>query len=100
MDVKLTKESRHVLKAIYGIYCDRRKSGLPKSSAARFEGPMLGGPKIDGFDDAEQELSSVGFIKCKITGCFDLTDEAIIFMESFTKDSILKWIEFGTNFIP
>ena len=100
MDVKLTKESRRVLKSIYDIYCDRRKGGSPKSAAVRFDDPMFGGPKIEGFDDAKPELTNAGFIKCSITGDFDLTDDAIIFMENFTKDTILKWIDFGTNFIP
>lgn len=100
MDVKLTKESRRVLKSIYDIYCDRRKNGSSKSSAVRFESPMFGGPKIVGLDDAKQELSKAGFLDTFITGGFELTDDAIIFMENFTRDSILKWLEFGTNFIP
>lgn len=100
LDVKLTRESRRVLKSVYDIYCDRRKNGASKSSAVRFDDPTFGGPQIDGFDDARQELSNAGFIKCFITGDFDLTDDAIIFMENFTKDSILKWLEFGSNFIP
>ena len=61
---------------------------------------MFGGLKFDGFEDAKQELSNAGFIKCYITGDFDLTNDAIIFMENFTKDSVLKWLEFGSNFIP
>jgi hypothetical protein len=61
---------------------------------------MFGYPKFDGFEDAKQELSNAGLIKCYITGDFDLKDDAIIFMENFTKDSILKWLEFGTNLIP
>lgn len=100
MDVKLTKESRRVLKAIYDVYLDRRKSGSSRSVAVRFDDPMFGCPKFDGFEDAKQELSNAGLIKCYITGDFDLTDDAIIFMENFTKDSILKWLEFGTNLIP
>lgn len=100
MSAKLTKDSRRVLKSIYDIYCDRRKSGAPKSSAVRFDDPDFGGPQIDGFDDAKPELSNAGFIRCFITGDFDLTDDAIIFMENFTKDSILKWLEFGSSFIP
>ena len=100
MDVKLTKESRRVLKAIYDVYLDRRKSGSSRSVAVRFDDPMFGGLKFDGFEDAKQELSNAGFIKCYITGDFDLTNDAIIFMENFTKDSVLKWLEFGTNLIP
>lgn len=100
MDVKLTKESRRVLKAIYDVYLDRRKSGSSRSVAVRFDDPMFGYPKFDGFEDAKQELSNAGLIKCYITGDFDLKDDAIIFMENFTKDSILKWLEFGTNLIP
>lgn len=100
MEAKLTKESRRVLKTIYDVYCGRRKDGLSKSSAIRFEDPAFGGVQIDGLEDARHELSTAGFIRCFITGDFDLTDDAIIFMENFTKDSILKWLEFGTNFIP
>lgn len=100
MDVRLTRDSRRVLKSIYDIYRDRRKSGSSKSAAVYFEDPMFGGPKIDGYDDAKQELSKANFLKCFVTGGFELTDDAIIFMENFTKDSVLKWLEFGTNLIP
>ena len=56
--------------------------------------------RFDGFDDAKAELKNAGFIKLFIYGDFDLTDKTIIFMENFTKDSILKWLEFGSQFIP
>ena len=100
MAVKLTRESRRVLKSIYDVYLDRRKNGSARAAAVRFDDPMFGGLKFDGFEDAKQELSNAGFIKCYITGDFDLTNDAIIFMENFTKDSVLKWLEFGSNFIP
>ena len=101
MSVELTRESRRVLKSIYDLYCDRRKSGQAKSAATYFASTGFGkGPDIEGLPDAERELSDVGFIKCDITGGFELRDKAIIFMENFTKDTILKWLEFGSSFIP
>lgn len=100
MDIHLTKESRKVLKAIYDIYRDRRKSGMSKSASTYFDSQADGGPEICGIDDAKQELSRVGFICYDVLGGFELKDEAIIFMENFSKDSILKWLEFGANFIP
>lgn len=96
MNVDLTKESRRVLKSIYDIYRERRENGQPKSSAARFEE----GANIDGLSDAKRELSKAGFIQVDIAGGFDLDDKAIIFMENFKKDTILKWLEAGANFIP
>lgn len=96
MNVDLTKESRRVLKSIYDIYRERRENGQPKSSAARFEE----GTNIDGLSDAKRELSKAGLIQVDIAGGFDLDDKAIIFMENFKKDTILKWLEVGANFIP
>lgn len=96
MEIELTKESRRVLKSIYDVYCDRRKSGKSNSSAIRFDDSA----SIDGLSDAKQELCKAGFITMDIIGDFKLEDKAIIFMENFPKDTILKWLEFGTNFIP
>lgn len=95
MNINLTKESRRVLKSVYDIYRERRESGQPKSSAARFEE----GTNIDGLSDAKRELSKAGLIQVDIAGGFDLDDKAIIFMENFKKDAILKWLEVGANFI-
>lgn len=97
MSAELTKESRHVLKRIYDIYCERRKAGSSKSSAIYFDSPET---EIDGFSDSKRELSQTGFIKSDIVGGCELQDKAIIFMENFTKDSILKWLEVGSMFIP
>ena len=96
MDVELTKESRKVLKSIYDIYCERRKRGEPKSSAVQFGEDV----EIDDLSDAGQELCEAGFIEMNIMGGFELQDKAIIFMENFTKEKILKWVEFGANLIP
>ncbi len=95
-DIRLTKESRHVLKTIYDIYKKRRKSGASKSAAIRFDSSV----NISGIEDTKDELQKAGLIECDIIGNFEIKDDAIIFMENFTKDSILKWLEFGTNFIP
>jgi hypothetical protein len=96
MKVELTKDSRKVMKAIYDRYCERRKNGESKSASVRFKNEV----DIDGLADAKSELSKAGLITCFITGDFDLTDKAIIYMENFTKDTIIRWIEFGANFIP
>lgn len=101
MASELTKESRKALKNVYELYCERRKDGKPKNSARYFDAPGWGGgPVIDGMEDASSELNDSGFIKMDVTGGFELTDKAIIFMENFTKDTFLKWLEFGTQFIP
>lgn len=96
MDVELTKESRKALKEIYELYCYRRKEGMSKSAAVKFGDDI----EIDGISDAKTELSNAGLITYFISGDFDLTDKAIIYMETFTKDAIRKWLEFGSNFIP
>lgn len=101
MSAELTKESREALKNAYDLYCERRESGIAKSAAVYFDDPEWGGgPRIDGMPDSKSELSNAKFIKTDIVGGFTLTDKAIIFMENFTKDSVLKWLSFGTNFIP
>lgn len=101
MQIELTKDSRKTLKRIYERYCELREAGQSKSSARYFADPMWGGgPKIDGIDDARDELRNAGLIKTDISGGFELTDKALIFMENFTKDTILNWIDVGTKFIP
>lgn len=101
MSDALTKESRKSLKIAYDLYCERRKAGQSKSAARFFDDPKWGGgPQIDGMDDSKEELRNAGFIKPDILGGFQLTDKAIIFMENFTKDTIVKWLEFGAQFIP
>lgn len=96
----LTKESRLVLRDIYKAYLDRRDSGLSKSAAIYFDGPWAGGQTFPGLCDAEEELHDAGYIKPDITGGFELTNKAIIFMENFTKDKLMRWVEFGTQFLP
>ena len=98
MDIMLTKESRKVLKAIYDLYSDRRRPGQSKLAAAHFD--ESDAADVPGFADAAPELKKANLIKRFITGGFEITDQAIIFMENFTKDTVLKWLEFGTKFIP
>ena len=101
MSAELTRDSRKALKHVYDLYTERRKAGQPKATAKSFDAPGWGGgPKIDGMDNAEDELRDAGFIKTDILGGFELTDKAIIFMENFNKETALKWIEFGAQFIP
>ena len=98
MNVELTKDSRKVLKTIYDTYVERRKKGESKKAAIYFsESSKL---CIEGIEDAQRELSNAGLIKCDIVDGFELQDVAIIFMENFTKDTILKWLDFGSKFIP
>ncbi len=98
MEIKLTKESRKVLKSIYDIYCKRRKTGQSKSASVYFDADSS--DRIEGFNDAISELSNAKLLKIFITGDFEITDQAIIFMENFTKETISKWLELGSNFIP
>lgn len=100
IDVKLTKEARHALKSIYEIYRARRKDGQSRATAAEFSSQEYGGPEIVGFDDVRSELVKAKLINMDIVGNYTLTDDAILFMENFNKDTILKWIDFGANFIP
>lgn len=98
MDVELTKESRKVLKEIYDVYLERRKLGQSKKSAIYFPGSVK--LNIEGIEDAKKELSNAKMIVCDIVDGFELKDKAIIFMENFTKDSVLKWLDFGSKFVP
>ena len=101
MSAELTRDSRKALKNAYDLYCERRNDGQSKSVATYFADPKWGGgPTIVGMEDAKSELSNAGFIKCDIVGGCTLLDKTIIFMENFTKDSILKWLELGSKFIP
>lgn len=51
-------------------------------------------------DDACTELRNAGYIKTDILGGITLTDSALIFMENFKKDTLMKWLEFSAQFIP
>lgn len=94
----LTKEARKTLKAIYDEYRKRRDDGMSKAQAVRFSATET--TAFPGFSDVEGELSKAQYIRPNIFGDFDLTDRAIVFMENFTKDSIVQWLELGAKFIP
>lgn len=101
MATELTKDSRKALKNAYDMYCERRNEGQSKEAARQFDAPGWGGgPIIEGMDDACTELRNAGYIKTDILGGITLTDSALIFMENFKKDTLMKWLEFGAQFIP
>ena len=101
MSIELTNGSRKALKNAYDLYCKRIKEGKSKTSAVYFDAPGWGGgPKIEGMDDAQNELKAAGFIKTDILGGFELTDKAIILMENRKKDALMGVADFISKFIP
>lgn len=95
MDAKLTKEARKVLKSLYDVYHDRRKDGQPKENAIRFDSQF----DIQNLESVKSELEEAKYLESDIIGNFELTDSAIVFMENFKKDTLLKWLEFGSGFL-
>lgn len=94
MNTELTKSAKKSLAIIYKDYCQRLKEGQAKNQAIQFK------EKPDGVSDDLKELKHAGFVNVDILGNFELTDHAVIFMETKTVETIKEWLSFGAQFIP
>lgn len=88
----MTKETEKAFKILYCEYKRRRKYGLSKRAATRFEVGTI--EKLEAFskwqaDDisyAMHELKAGGYIKIYIYGDIELTESGLEFMEDKPKD--------------
>lgn len=86
--------------------CSRRKSDIPKSSAAEFSSPenlvneFMQGTSPDYIRDCIQELRKIKFVRCTVIGTFRLEDPAIIYMENRFKNGLKEVTDFISKFIP
>ena len=101
MDVELTKSAKKSIAKIYKEYLRRVKSGESKAQAAFFDnGNEEQAELISYISDDSRELRSAGLIKETITGCIELQNSAIVYMENLTQDTINEWLSFVANFLP
>lgn len=102
----LTKDADKLICCIYKEYLEKRRSGISKINAKKFDAYFYLNIKVlskwDSSDisDTLRELKNVGFIKLFITGDFELTDTAIIYMENRFKNGLSELTDFISKFIP
>lgn len=98
--MQLTRDTDKMFCLIYEEYLNRRKSGIPKSAAIRFEHPValqsefLQGIHEDDIYCAIRELDQKNFVKKYINASFELSDDGIIYMENRFKSGLKEVLEY------
>lgn len=104
--MQLTRDTDKFLCEIYAEFLSRRKSDIPKSSAAEFSSPenlvneFMQGTSPDYIRDCIKELRKIKFVRCTVIGTFRLEDPAIIYMENRFKNGLKEVTDFISKFIP
>lgn len=108
--MELTKDSKKLVKLLYKQYHKQRKSGQSKSKAAflgsshNIHQTLCPKWRFQDVDDACRELSRTGFLKCvwadNIAYQVQISNSAIVYMESRSKNCISVLIDFIAKFIP
>lgn len=97
---ELTKDADKVICCIYKEYLEKRKSGISKSEAKKFDGNFYREVKAlskwDSVDvsDTLQELHNKEYIKKNILGNFSLLDSAVVYMENRFKNGLNEVMDF------
>ncbi len=107
--MELTKDSQKLLAILYKHYLEKRKNGFSKSDANKFGNShdiheqLCSEWFFQDVDDTCRELSRVGLLNCfyadNIAYYVQLTDTAIIYMETRFKNGIIGVAEFIANII-
>jgi len=106
MDIKLTKDAKHMLYTLYQEYKCRIKNGLPKQRAREFlsleniQSDLFQTWTIDDILDTIMELQRVGLGKHYIRQGIILNDTAIVYMENRVKSGALEAVDVVSKFIP
>lgn len=101
MNVELTKGAKKAIATVYKRYLDRIAYGENKKQAAFFDNEKSDHAElINSVQNDIQELKKVGFVKIGITGCVELQDAAIVYMENLAPETIKEWLSLIANFIP
>lgn len=101
---KCSKEAKTMLFFVYKIYQQRRKNGLPKRRAVDFSsGFYKSDAELSTWHYADiisslSELSKIGYIKGYTRDSFLLLDKAIVDMEHYFSDGVLKLSDFLAKF--
>lgn len=94
MDIELTKGAKRSLALLYTEYKQRISEGMNKRQAVSFD------PCPEEIAEDKQELKLAGFIKAYILGDIELTDKAIVYMESKPIETIKEWLSLAAPFVP
>lgn len=100
MDIELTKSAKHSISIIYKAYMERLSKGESKSRAKFFDADVYPHNEIIKIVREDiPELKRENLVKSYITGGFELTDEAITYMESKPVDTLKEWLSFGAQML-
>ena len=101
----LSSDADKILCCVYKEYLERRKSGLAKVDAQRFnEDFYLSDRKLSKWNPKDisftlLELGQCGYIRMYIGGEFDLETKAITYMEGRFKNGLSEIMDFISKFI-
>lgn len=104
--MNLTKDADKMICRIYKSFLQKRKNGISKTSACKFEADYLSTnadfsawAKAD-LKETLLELKRAGLVKNYVCGNFDLTNAGIIYMESRFKNGLIEVTDFIAKFLP
>lgn len=102
----MTKDAEALLCICYHDYLERVKSGQSKTESRCFsedyihETDSLSSWHEDDFHSTCSELQHLHYLKVWVTGSFELTSDAIEYMENRFKNNVKELAEFISQFIP
>ncbi|WP_455258997.1 hypothetical protein [Ruminococcus sp.] len=102
---ELTKDADKMICIIYKMYLEKIKSGMSKVASNAFEEDFYKSDKLlskwhpDDITTTFLELGQKGYLKIYISGNFEITNQAIIYMENRFKNGLLDLVDFVTKFI-
>lgn len=102
---ELTRDADKMICIIYKMYLERIKNGMSKTSSNDFEEDFYKSDKLlskwhpDDVTTTFLELGQKNFIRIFITGNFEITNQAIIYMGNRFKNGLLDVIDLVSKFI-
>lgn len=104
--MELTKDADKMICCVYKTFLQRRKDGIAKTQARRFDNNYFATEKKlsswpDGdISDTFLEIARANLIQIYMGGNFELTDSGIIYMENRFKDGLTEVVDFISKLIP
>lgn len=102
---ELTKDADKMICVIYKMYLEKIKSGISKAASNAFEKDFYKSDKLlskwhsDDVTSTFLELGQKKYLKIYISGNFEITNQAIIYMENRFKNGLLDLIDLVSKFI-
>lgn len=102
----MTKDAEKFLCICYHDYLDKIEAGSSKTNANFFsenyrnENGRFSLWHEDDFSSTRRELNKLGFVKSSVNGSFELTPNAIEYMENRFKNGIKELADFISKLIP